>query len=309
MILSVTLNPSIDRTLFVDGLNPFGTNRVVKTEVDAGGKGINLSRVAHELGAKTIALAFLGGGPGAAIEAVLTREGVPFRAVPVADDTRVNVSIEDGSGEPPTTFNERGAAITPGDFEVFRSICLELSNEVNWACLGGSLPPGVPDCIYAELLLLFREAGCRVAVDADGEPMRLALRESPDLIKPNQEEVSRLLEREIDDLNLAAEAARELHHGGVRYALISMGDQGAVCSCDEGTWIARPPVVEAQSTIGSGDSMIAGFLAAIEDGEPPSDALRLGVAAGAATAMTNGSEIGRGDDIERLLHEVSVFEP
>lgn len=310
MILTVTLNASIDRTLFVDGVNLHDTNRVAKTEVDAGGKGLNLSRVAHELGAATLATGFWGGGPGEAIRHVLDQEGVAHRMVGVAEPTRVNVTIESGDG-PPTSFNERGPTVSEDETSRFLAHYSALLAELGsgWVCLCGSAPPGIPTGIYADLGRKAKQAGWRVFLDADGDLLREGMRCNPDLVKPNQDEAARFLDRAIDNDEDAANAASELlgrlDIDGV--AILSQGKLGAILASNGKVLKGKTPQVEVTSTIGSGDSMMGGVLSSIERGETWEEAFRWGLAAGAATATTNGSEIARRSVIELLYRQATII--
>lgn len=304
MILSLTLNPSVDRTVFVDGLDLHESNRVVRTETDAGGKGLNLSRVAKECGASTCALAFLGGDTAELIRSVMAREGVRLEEVAVRGHTRLNVSIEDGSGSPPTVLNERGPQIGPEEWSLLRMRFDELVAAASWVAIGGSIPPGVDPMVYGELVDAAKRAGAQVLVDADGEALQKAIEHRPDLVKPNQEEVSRLFGRPILGIEAALAAAGELHERGIRHALVSMGSEGVVYTGEAGKWIGAPPKIQPCSTIGSGDSLLGGFLAGMDRGDDFQGSLRLGIACGVATATTNGAEIARRSSIERFLPQV-----
>ncbi len=304
MILSVTLNASIDHALFVDVLRLGDTNRVARTETDAGGKGINLARVAVEMGASAVATGFVGGGPGAFIRHVLDAQGVRHDFVDTAGETRTNFSVEDSSDAPPTTFNARGPEIAAAELDALWAKCRALSQGARWVAMGGSIPPGVSPGIYRDLTALFREGGCRVVVDADGEPMRLALDAHPGLCKPNAREAARLLGWSVDTRELAVEAARDiraLQGGGDAMTIVSLGADGAVLACGEGVLVGKSPKVEARSSIGSGDSLLGAFLWALEDGRPLDEAFRWGLAAGAATATTSGAEIARRPMVEALF--------
>lgn len=305
VILSVTLNPSIDHAVFVERLALHDTNRVTRSETDAGGKGINLSRVAAELGAETMATGFLGGGPAAFVRAVLDRQGVAHDFVPIAGDTRTNFSVEDGFG-PPTTFNAPGPRVTPEEWDALVARVSALVRGASWVCLGGSLPPGAPADAYRRLAEVAERAGVPVALDADGDPLREGLRAKIALIKPNGREAARLLGRAVEGREDALAAARDLRELGVDRAIVSLGAEGAALSGPNGDFIARSPTVEAKSTIGSGDSMVAGFLVGLMRGVGDAEAFRLGLAAGAATATTDGSEIGRRETIEKLLPAAST---
>lgn len=307
MILTVTLNPSVDRTLFVEKLTPFDTNRVVHAETDAGGKGVNLSRVVAELGGETLALGFLGGGPGAFVRSVLDVQGVHHGFIEVPGETRINVSVEEEDHQhPPTVFNERGPKIEPEHWEKLIEKCKATAPRATWACLGGSIPPGLPKDAFLTLGKLFKEAGCKLAIDADGEPMRIALQAKPDLIKPNMSEAERLLGHPLRTLAQTVDSVREFCRAGIEYPIISRGKAGAVLGTKERIYIAHSPEVRARSTIGSGDSMIAGFLWALTSGKSPAEAFAWANAAGAATATTNGAEIAQRPVILELLNQVRM---
>ena len=301
MILTVTLNPSVDRAIYVKECKLGDTNRVERTETDAGGKGINLSRVADELGAQTLATGFLGGGPGAFVTSVLKRQGVPCDFVPIEGDTRINFSVEDEARNPPTTFNESGPKIHAREWESLIDKCRHYAPQTRWACVGGSVPPGLSPDVYKTLLLLFKEGGCRTLLDADGEPLKSGLEAKPDLVKPNAKEAERLLGRPIKTDEDAVRAAREILELGVGAVILSRGEEGAVFVSKEGTWIGKSPKVDANSTIGSGDSMLGAHLWALEEGKGLEEAFQWGLAAGAATATTSGSEIARRGVIEKLF--------
>ncbi len=309
MLVSVTLNPCVDHALFVEKFTVGDTNRVMRVEKDAGGKGVNVSRVFAELGGDTAATGFLGGATAAHIRHVLQLEGVEDAFVNIQGETRTNFSIEDNSGTPPTTLNSRGPNITDGEWKQLLVDCKELARGARWVALGGSLPPGVPDEAFQILGELFHAAGVKVILDADGIAQVHGMLANPDFIKPNVAEASRLLKTKIESDLEAVEAVLNLHRrlgGGDKIAVISRGKDGAVMATRGGVWVGRSPKVPSTSTIGSGDSMIAGILWAIDTGKPPEDALCWGLAAGAATAMTDGSGIARLPMIEDLYDETIV---
>lgn len=310
MILSVTLNPSVDQALFVDQIRLGDTNRVRRVERDAGGKGVNLSRVVAELGGRTAASGFLAGASGEMVRAVLRAQGVQPDFIEVAGETRVNFSVEDDSGNPPTTFNERGPEISKEAFECLVDKCSELAAGARWVAMGGSLPPGAPAEAFLLLGRLAKLAGAKLMLDADGEALRHGVKALPHFMKPNQAEAGRLLGREIESEEDAIQAARELVRfldpSPESFAVLSRGADGAILATTRGCWVGASPKVESRSTIGSGDSLIGAMLWSLEEGFDLATAFRWGLAAGAATATTDGSEICRKARVEALVRETAV---
>lgn len=312
MILTVTLNPCVDLLLGTCGLLPHDTNRVLTREEDAGGKGTNLSRVAAELGAQTTACVLLGGGTGAHVQHVLEVQGVTPAIIPTQAQTRINISVQDGSDRPPTTFNMKGGPVSDAEWQQALRMVVELAAGARWVCLGGSLPEGVPVDAWRTLVTALRALPARILLDADDEPLRLGLEAGPHLIKPNLAEASRLLGRPVAGVEDAFAAAAELRallaaHGAEDPAvIISMGGDGAVAVTSVGSWQAPAIPVAVRSTIGSGDSLLGGLLAAFAHGHDWTEALRWGIAAGAATAMTDGTEIARRAVVQDLLGRAVV---
>ena len=306
MIATVTLNPALDKSIYVDELHPNDTNRITKIEVDAGGKGVNASRVLKELGSKTLALGLLGGQTGRFIEQVLNHEGIPTDFVQVAAETRTNIAVQEASGAPPTTFNEPGAPVTETEIEALFNKVREVARKSCMVIFGGSLPPGAPKDIYRKLVATAQEEGAKAVLDSDGEPMAQGMQAVPYMIKPNKDEVQRLVGVKIDSLDDAKQALNNLAQTGVKLVVISMGSQGAIAGSDGGIWHAVPPKVKVVSTIGSGDSMIAGIAHILCTEGSIEEALRWGTAAGAATAMTDGTTICSRHQVLDLLDKVQI---
>lgn len=303
MILSITFNPSVDRSLFLKKLTPHDTNRVLRTETDAGGKGINVARVAVALGAKALATGFLGGGPGAYVRSVLDRENVPNDFVAINGETRMNFSIEDDTKEPPTTLNEPGPEISNSERETIFQKIEKLSQDTAFIATGGSIPPGMEQDSFATLLKRIKKP---CVVDSDGEPLRLAFEQKPFMMKPNGREAERLLQIKVSNPDEGLAAAKKLFERGIQIAIVSLGEKGAALFTDQGAFIGEPPKVEVVSTIGSGDSLIGGFLFGLESDLSHEECLRWGMAAGAATAMTNGASICKKPAVVELLPKVQI---
>lgn len=305
MILTLTPNPAVDQTDWLDRVELGAVNRTRETHFDPAGKGINASRMAHRLGWPTIAFGFLAGETGAIIERALRAEGVQYHFVQVPGLTRVNMTIIDDAGVV-TGFHGPGALVSAADIATLDSMVRFWLRGVRVLVLAGSLPPGMSPDTYAGFIARSHEQGVKVILDADGEPLRLGVAAHPDVIKPNVQEAEQLLGRRLPDLATVIGAARELSLRGIAAVVISMGAEGAVCASGERVWRVRSPRVQARSTVGSGDSMVAGIAVALARGDNLVDGLRRGAAAGAATAATAGTALGAAEDVEALLPQVSV---
>lgn len=306
MIATVTLNPALDKSVFVDKLYCNDANRILRVEVDAGGKGINASRVLKELGSDTITLGFLGGQTGRFIEHTLVTEGIQTSFTTIAADTRTNIAIQELSGAPPTSLNELGPSITIDELDELSARVRTIAKKSKLMIFGGSLPASVPCDIYQRLVMAAKSAGASTILDSDGQPMRLGMQAAPFMIKPNRDEVRRIVNVDIESLDDALRALNLLAEFGVQVVVISMGAKGAVASSKDGVWHVIPPEVSVVSTIGSGDSMVAGMAHIFSEDGSLEDALRWGTAAGAATAMTSGAGICKRKQILDLLGKVQV---
>lgn len=306
MIATVTLNPAFDRTIYVEGLVCGDTNRILRTELDAGGKGINASRMLAVLGAETVALGFIGGTAGRFINHVLTEAGITTDFVHTCAETRTNVDIQDHDGMPPTTLNERGGPIEARELDQLKERVRDWAAKSKFMVFGGSVPKGLEPGIYAELIRIAQSQGAKAILDADNECLTLGLGACPMMIKPNIDEAKRLCGLDLVTPEDISVAARQLVKRGIELVVVSMGRRGAVAATMDECWHALPPDVIAVSTVGSGDSMVAGICSALASDKPLCEALALGSAAGAATAMSSGVEMGRKDDVARLLAGVTL---
>lgn len=306
MIATVTLNPAVDRTLWVQGLKVGDTNRVRQSDMDPGGKGINLSLVLREFGMETVALGFLGGNTGRFVQTYLESRGVATAFVQVQGETRINIAVQDGTGAPPTTFHEPGPEVTVEDLRQLGERIRQVLPQCALITFGGSLPPGAPNDVYATLINYCQQNGVKAALDADGVPMAAGLEAKPYLVKPNRAEAERLLGRALRSTEDAAAGAVELVQRGVGVAIISLGVKGAVAADSNEVWHASPPVIQSKSTVGSGDSLLAGVVCALTKGANLGEALRLGVAAGAATAASPGADLCTRAQIEQMHPQIRL---
>lgn len=308
MILTLTLNPAVDHTVVVDRLRIGDVNRFRQPQLDPAGKGINASRMAHRLGWPTIAFGFLAGEIGLIVEKALDSEGIQRHFVRVGGQTRINTTVVEAATGNATGFYGPGPTVDPKHLETLEGLLRFWLPASRVLVLAGSLPPGVPEDTYATFVRLARTFGVKTILDAAGAPLRLGVDAGPDLIKPNVAEAEGLLGRRLPDLAAVVAGAREIAARGVGAVVISMGGEGAVCVQGTRAWRAIPPRIEPRSTVGSGDSLVAGMAIALARGDDLADGLRLGTAAGAATAMTPGTSLGSAEDVATLLPHVQIEE-
>ena len=293
MIVTLTPNPSLDRTIEISELRRGEVHRAVTSRVDPGGKGVNVSRVLAAHGVPTVAVVPAGGPEGAQLSDLLTPAGVPVVTVPLSAPTRSNVTLVEPDGTT-TKINEPGPTLTVAETDAMADRVVAFAASADWVVLSGSLPRGVPDGFYADLVRRIHSHGRRVAVDSSGLPLSSAVTAGPDLIKPNVEELAELTGSSISTWGDAAKHAQALRDAGVATVLVSLGEDGALLVDADGVRRAYAPPVDVRSTVGAGDSTLAGFLAAGAVGE---DALRTAVAFGTAAVTLPGSAMPGPEDI------------
>ena len=305
MIVTLTLNPSLDRTIEVDSLTRGAVIRAGGARVDPGGKGVNVSRALLANGVPSRAVLPCGGDDGQRLVRLLDQDGVETVAVRCAGATRSNVTLVEPDGTV-TKINEPGAALTEVEVDGVADAVLQAArcDPVDWVVACGSLPPGVPVDLYAALCRRFAVAGLRVAVDTSGPALLAAVAAGAELVKPNREELAEAVGRPLGSLRDVVAAAEELRSWGAGTVLASLGPDGAVLVGPGGVLAGESPPVEPRSTVGAGDALLAGFLAAGTRGAGPADALAEALAWGAAAAALPGSRMPRPADISRTAVRV-----
>lgn len=262
MIVTVTLNPSLDRTVEVDRLVPGEVQRARATHLHPGGKGVNVTRALLANDVQSRAVLPVAGAEGEQLIELLAAERVDAVIVPVSGRTRSNISIADADGTV-TKVNEPGAALTAGELELVLTRALADAATGGWVVLCGSLPPGVPEDHYATMTRRLAEAGMRVAVDTSGPALAHAVTAGPDLIKPNAEELADAVGRRLDSRSDVVAAAQELRAAGVGRVLVSLGAAGALLVDEQGVVAGESFAAAPRSTVGAGDAFLAGFLAEV----------------------------------------------
>jgi len=309
MIITVTLNAAIDRTLSVPNFRPGRRHRTVETTTMAGGKGVNIARTLKTLGQPVIATGFAGGATGTRIVEQLTDEAILTDFVRIRAESRTNLSVVDPTTGEQTEVNERGGAITGREMELFHDKLLYLARGAEVVVFAGSLPPGVDADVYASLIRDLRKMGLTTVVDTDGEPLRLAVRAEPTVVSPNVLEAEELVGHEFNDDEDRVIAVHEMIELGAKEAIMTVEDGCfAALPGDGGLRLLRVHVEprEPVATVGSGDAFIAGYVAARYSGQPLEDCLRFGVACGVDSVQRLGAGVIDPREVERLTAEIEV---
>ncbi len=290
MIVTLTPNPSLDRTIAVPVLKRGMVMRATDSREDPGGKGLNVSRALAQNGTATRAVLPIGGVYGGVMLDLLRAQEIDVVPVPIGGAIRANVAIVEPDGAT-TKLNEQGPCFSVAEVEALRVAAAGASAGAGWVVCCGSLPPGIDDDFYADLVRRCHLDGVKVAVDSSGEPMTRALAARPDLIKPNRVELAEAVGHDLPTVGAAVEAARGLVSAGIGCVLVSLGRDGALLVDPERVVRAEARVENPRSTVGAGDAFLAGYLHAVASGLGPEAALRTAVAFGAAAVSRPGSQM------------------
>jgi 1-phosphofructokinase len=295
VISTLTPNPSLDLTYELGELARGAVQRAASVSVEAGGKGINVSRNLIANGVPSRAVAPVGGPSGEQFLSLLEGAEVELVRVPIAGPVRINTALAEKSGAL-TKINAGGPTLSEEEVERLLEETAAAARGADWLAACGSLSPGAPEDLFARVVAAGHEAGCRVAVDSSGAPLAAALEAEPDLIKPNAEELAELVGKPLATFGDVLAAAEEVRARGVARVLISLGADGAILLDESGALHAETPPFVPRSTVGAGDALLAGFLSVGGEGEP---ALVEAVAWGAAAAQLPGSRGPSPTDLDR----------
>ncbi len=286
MVFTVTLNPAIDCKMRVDKFKAGETNRAARESLSAGGKGINVSRVLNSLGVENTALAFTAGATGDMLTEAVQKSGISCDFIRLDKGmTRINVKIDENGCE--TEINGAGPDITMDDVNSLKNR-LEAMNDGDTLVLAGSAPKSLGDNVYADILEGVKDKKINIVVDAEGELLTKTLDYHPFLIKPNIKELAAIFDKKPETVEEIQAMAKELVERGARNVIVSMGKDGAALANKNITLYREAPEGEVVNTTGSGDSMVAGFIAGFGDKGHVEDAFKMGLAAGSATAFCEG---------------------
>jgi 1-phosphofructokinase/tagatose 6-phosphate kinase len=311
MIITVTLNAAIDKTLAVPNFRLGRRHRSVEQTTMPGGKGVNVARALKTLGQPVIATGMAGGPTGTRIVEALTEESILSDFVRIREESRTNTAVIDPTIGEQTEINERGPGVTEREIELFSDKLLYLAKGAGMCVFAGSLPHGVDPDLYARLIRELRKLGVETVIDTDGEPLRHAVRGEPTVVSPNVLEAEELVGHEFNDDEDRLIAVSEMVELGAREAIMTAPDGCFAHLAGDGggnLYRVRMDPLEPVAAVGSGDAFLAGYVAARYTGRPPADCLRFGVACGAESTQHFGAGVIDEREVERLLPEIAVEE-
>lgn len=301
-IITLTLNPALDLTTSIDHMVPSEKMRCAAPRHDPGGGGINVARAIHALGGDALAVFPAGGPTGALIEALLAAEGVPCQLIPIAGLTRENLAVDERGTGKQFRFVMPGPVLSAAELEACMAALTGIRPKPPYLVASGSLPPGCPDSFYGTIIDWAAAQDIRLVLDTSGPALAIVREKPVFLLKPSRSELEHLVGHPLSDRDGIAAAAQELiAHGCAETVVVSLGAEGALLATAAAHVEFPAPRIATRSTVGAGDSMVAGMVLAIARGRPLDEAVRLGIAAGAAASLNPGTTLCRRADVERLF--------
>jgi 6-phosphofructokinase 2 len=301
MIVTITMNPAVDKSTSVDKLVPEKKLRCAEMVNEAGGGGINVSKAIKELGGESLAMFPSGGLNGDLIESYLKDRQINYKTIPVAHETRENIVVRETSTNAQYRFVMPGAALSDLEAQACFDTLQQLDPKPSFIVASGSLPPGLPENFFGQLADLAKKMKARFIIDTSGKPLELAAKEGVYLLKPNLSELCSLVGKEHLELNEVDDAANEvIKDGRCEVMVVSMGPNGALLVTKDLCEHVPTPTVKKQSTVGAGDSMVAGMIWMLSQGRPLKETVQFGVACGTAATMNAGTQLFKKQDVHRL---------
>lgn len=306
-IVAITLNPSIDISTSVDRLMPMRKLRCAAPRMFPGGGGVNVARVAVRLGADVQLIYPSGGASGQLLRRMIDREGIPNLAIDLVEETREDFTVLEETTGAEYRFVLPGPLFSESEWRQCLSAIENLSIHSTFVVASGSLPPGVPTDLYAQIARIAKRGGGKFVLDTSGEPLEAALKEGVYLLKPNLRELNELIRSDLeDDESLVAACRKLIAENAAEIVALTLGDFGALLVTRVGVWRAQAPKVNFVSAVGAGDSFLGALLWGLASERTMPEALRYAVAAGAAAVLTPGTALCDRDDVERLAPDVKV---
>jgi len=307
-IVTVTMNPALDKMITVESLSPGKLNRAKSVRIDPGGKGINVSKALSTYGVSQVATGILGGQVGSLISSMLKEYGIKQDFLFVSAQTRVNIKILDKSTGTITEVNEQGPEISYETLKVFFNKLKRLVKNADMLVLAGSLPVSIPSCFYSTCIQMAEKMNVKTIIDTEGEALKLSIQSKPYAIKPNVNELEQIAERPLNSIEDIAAEAKRLIKNGIRLVLVSLGSSGSLLCFGDGIYKAEPLTVDVKSTVASGDAMVAALAYCIRTGSTPEEMVNIATAAGCLTASKEGSDMASWSEIRQFYGNINIKE-
>jgi 1-phosphofructokinase family hexose kinase len=305
LIVTLTINPAIDRIVSIDRLAFEDRAYINSSRESAGGRGINVSSVIHSFGGETLAVLISGGDSGKRLEGLLGKCGYRIAVVPVQNEIRTNLTITDKHGLT-VNLNEPGPQLGKAEVARVERVVRDRLDNASWLAICGSIPPGVPPAFYGKLISMARHKKVKTLLHADGDALREGIAARPTVVSPNQQEAGRLLGQTLLTRTHYLEAAERIRQLGAESVVLTLGSRGAVGAFADGLMEALAPRIDAVCPIGAGDALMAAYAWARERRTSAADALRWGVAAGTATARLPGMSFASLAQAREIYRQVEV---
>ena len=305
-IVTLTLNPALDKSTSTGRLVAEQKLRCTPMHIDAGGGGINVSKGIQKLGGESVAVFPVGGATGAALQSLVASAGIQTSVVQVSGETRENIAVTETDTNQQFRFTLPGASLSEAEAEACLDAVRALRPE--YLVASGSLPPGLPENYYEKVAAMAQSIGAKLILDTSGKPLRAAAEQGLFLLKPNLGELSALAGVPELEMNRVDDAALDIiHKGKCDIVVVSLGPQGALLVTRDGFEHIPAPTVKKQTTVGAGDSMVAGMVWALAEGKSPREMAQTGVACGSAATMNAGTQLFHKADAEKLLHWIQRY--
>ena len=305
-VLTITMNPSIDKTILLEKFQVYGLNRIQNARLDPGGKGINVARVLKNFHVNVTVSGLIAGQQGKLLLEQLKHAGIQMDFMEIEGETRTNLKIVDESVNKTTEINESGFTVSSDIMKSFLEKLETLAKQASIVILGGSLPPGLPTDFYAQCITIAKEAGAKVLLDADDDAFAKGLEAVPYAVKPNIHELEAYFQEKFESHQRVAEAAQRLLGMGIEIVIVSMGSDGAIVADHQHVYKVDSWDIPIKSTVGAGDSMVGALAYSILKQDSLYEIARITTAAGTITASKSGTQICELDEVQQALVHVNV---
>lgn len=306
-VITLTLNPALDKTVTLPRLEIGGLNRVREIRLDPGGKGINVAKVLRKFGMDVTAAGLIAGDQGRFIMRQLQREGIAAEFLEVDGETRTNLKIVDEETNITTEINESGFEISPENVSLLKQKLARLLEQASVLVIGGSLPPGVPVDIYRDYIQMANEMGVKTILDADGSAFKAGIEAAPFAVKPNVHELEEWVQQSLSTDEMIVAAGKKLMEKGISIVVISMGSKGSIVLNQTEVYRVLPISITPQSTVGAGDSMVAALVYSILTAKPLEETAKWVTTAGTVTASKPGTQVCTLPEVRESVNRVHAL--